>query len=91
MKANLGMLFGNASAQTLVSNSYTPYYYSWETTIDGLRKLYEVDFIIYKKGKTIPIEVKSRNVSTLKSLENFRKKFPKKIGEKYIVNINSLS
>ena len=39
----------------------------------------------------MPIEVKSRNVSSLKSLENFRDKFSKKTGERYIVSVNSLS
>lgn len=91
LRTNLGMFFENISAQILVSNSYNPYYYSWEEKNEGSKEIYEVDFIIYKRGKTIPFEVKSRKISSVKSLEMFRKKFPKKIGEKYIVNINSLS
>ena len=41
--------------------------------------------------KTIPFEVKSRNVSSKKSLEEFRKKFAKRVGEKYIVHIKGLT
>ena len=90
LKTNLGMLFENVSAQILVSNGFEPYYYSWEEDDDGLSKKYEIDFLIYKGGKTIPFEVKSRNVSNKVSLERFREKFKKKIGEKYIVDILNL-
>ena len=85
------MLFENVSAQTLVANCFEPYYYSWEQEKDGTNKKYEIDFIIYKNGKTIPFEVKSRNVSSKESLEEFRKKFVKKIGEKYIVHIKQFA
>lgn len=91
LKTNLGMLFENVSAQTLVANCFEPYYYSWEQEKDGTNKKYEIDFIIYKNGKTIPFEVKSRNVSSKESLEEFRKKFVKKIGEKYIVHIKQFA
>ena len=90
LKTNLGMLFENVSAQILVSNGFEPYYYSWEEDDDGLSKKYEIDFLIYKGGKTIPFEVKSRNVSNKVSLERFREKFKKKIGDKYIVDILNL-
>ena len=90
-KTNLGMLFENASAQMLIACSYEPYYYSWEQETNGIKKKYEIDFIVYKNGKTIPFEVKSRNVSSKESLEEFRKKIVKKIGEKYIVSIKTLS
>lgn len=91
LKTNLGMLFENVSAQMLVANSYEPFYYSWEQNKDGVKKKYEIDFIIFKNGKTIPFEVKSRNISSKESLDEFRKRFVKKIGEKYIVHIKQLS
>ena len=90
LKTNLGMLFENVVAQTLVANSFEPYYYFWEQEKDGVKKKYEIDFIVYKNGKTIPFEVKSRNVSSKESLDEFRKKYFKRIGEKYIVNIKQL-
>lgn len=80
------MLFENAACQTLVSNGFEPYYYLWVEIMEGRKKSYDIDFIIFKKGKTIPIEVKPRNISNKTSLEEFRKKFTKKMGEKYIVS-----
>ena len=91
LKTNLGMLFENASAQVLTANGFDPYYYSWEQLTNGIRKKYEIDFIVFKNGKTVPFEVKSRNVSSKESLDEFRKKFVKKIGEKFIVHIKQLS
>ena len=91
LKTNLGMLFENVSAQTLVANSFKPFYYSWLDYDEKKKKSYEIDFLIYKNGKTIPFEVKSKNVSLKGSLEEFRKKFVKRIGEKYIVTIKQLS
>ena len=91
LKANLGMLYENASTQILVANSFEPFYYSWYEEKDKTKKFYEIDFIIYKNGKTIPFEVKSRNVSLKESLERFRTKFVKRIGEKYVVNTKQLS
>ena len=75
----------------LVANLFEPYYYSWEQYTNNVKKKYEIDFIIYKNGKTIPFEVKSRNVSSKESLDEFRKKYAKRIGEKYIVHIKKLS
>lgn len=85
LHTNLGMLYENVCAQTLVANHYEPFYYSWGQEQEGKRKKYEIDFIVRKNGKTVPFEVKSRNVSTKESLEQFRKKFVKRIGDKYIV------
>ena len=85
------MLYENASTQILVANSFEPFYYSWYEEKDKTKKVYEIDFIIYKNGKTIPFEVKSRNVSLKESLDRFRTKFVKRIGEKYVVNTKQLS
>ena len=91
LKLNLGMLFENVCAQTLVANHFEPYYYSWEQNVETRKVRYEIDFIIFKDGKTIPFEVKSGNVSSKVSLEKLREKFPKRIGEKYIVSTKQLS
>lgn len=90
-RLNLGMLFENTAAQTLTANNFQPYYYTWQQENNSAVRMYEIDFIIYKNGKTIPFEVKSRNISQKESLDEFRRKFVKKIGEKYIVDIKNLS
>ena len=91
LSANLGMLFENACAQMLTANSFEPFYYSWSQEVEGKTKNYEIDFIIYKNGKVIPFEVKSRNVSNKESLARFRENHRKRIGEKYILSIKRLA
>ena len=86
LHTNLGMLFENISSQALVSKGLEPYYYAWEDNKNGKIKKYEIDFLVYENGKTIPFEVKSRNVSNKSSLDEFRIKFAKKIGDNYIVS-----
>lgn len=89
LSVNLGMLFENAIAQALNANGQIPYYYSWLAEDD--EKQYEIDFLINLKGKTIPIEAKSKRVSSLSSLNKFKLKFGKNIGEKYIIKTKPLS
>ncbi len=84
------MLFENVSAQMLTANSFEPFYYSWSEESEGKTKSYEIDFLIHRQGKTTPFEVKSRNVSNKESLERFRERFEKRIGEKFIVDIKPL-
>lgn len=85
LHTNLGMLYENACAQILTAKDYEPYYYSWHGICNNVSKNFEIDFLIYKDGKTIPFEVKSRNVSTKASLEEFKKKHRKIVKESYIV------
>jgi predicted AAA+ superfamily ATPase len=90
LKTNLGMLFENVAAQTLVANAFEPFYYSWSQEAGGETKKYEIDFLVFMRGKTTPFEVKSRAVSNKESLERFRERFAQKVGEKYIVDIKPL-
>lgn len=48
--------------------------------------LYEIDFLLSSGTKICPLEVKSSNYKTHKSLDNFCNKFSSRIGEKYIVH-----
>jgi hypothetical protein len=91
LSLNLGMLFENYAAQALLSNGLEPYYYSWSNEDDEVIKNYEIDFIVSLNGKTIPIEIKSKKVSSLSSLNEFKRKFGKNVGEKYIVKPKPLS
>ncbi len=91
LSLNLGMLFENYAAETLTSIGFEPFYYSWKSEVNGKIKNYEIDFLISIGGKTIPLEVKSKSASSLASLTEFKKKFGKTIGEKYIVKPKPLS
>jgi len=85
MGLNLGMLFENYSAQALSANGLSPFYYAWNDTKDGKVKNYEIDFLISVNGKTTPLEIKSKKVSSLSSLTEFKRKYGKNVGESYIV------
>lgn len=83
--ANLGMLYENFIAQSLLAKGYKPFYYSWVAKDNGYKRFYEIDFIITSNGKTSPIEVKSSNIESLKSLDEFKAKFKKSVGTKYVI------
>ncbi|MBE6133952.1 MAG: ATP-binding protein [Erysipelotrichaceae bacterium] len=91
LSLNLGMLFENYTAQALSSNGFETYYYSWNDKEDEKNKNYEIDFLINLNGKTTPLEIKSKKVSSLSSLNKFKMKFGKNVGEKYIVKPKPLS
>lgn len=63
-----GAITENYVANQLVQNNYELYY--WETTTGS-----EVDFIIIKDEKIIPIEVKSSEKNKSKSLNSFIKQY----------------
>ena len=63
-----GAITENYIAQQLKSNNYELYY--WETTNGN-----EVDFIIVRDDKVVPIEVKSSNNTVSKSLNSFVKQY----------------
>ena len=86
LSTNLGMLFENAVAQSLYSQGYDPYYYFWYEE----KTKYEIDFMIYQKGKVIPFEVKSNKTSSKKSIELFKKKYSKVVGERYFIKSKPL-
>ena len=89
LSANLGYLYENVVAQTLVANGKELFYHSWlnETS----KHNYEVDFLITNKNKICPIEVKSSGYKAHTSLDEFCKKFSSRILNKYIVYTKDLS
>lgn len=70
---NQGMVFENAIAQMLRSNGYSLYFH--EFIFDPDKKTnenkYEIDFLIVRKKKICPIEVKSSGYRSHKSFDNF--------------------
>lgn len=57
---NLGYVYENMVAQILVANGYSLYYYTFLN--EKTRHNYEIDFLISKKNKICPIEVKSVDI-----------------------------
>lgn len=83
LSANLGYLFENVVAQTLVSNGNSLYYFTMQN--EKSQQHYEIDFLLAKNNKICPIEVKSGGYKKHASLDAFKKKFSERILENYLI------
>ena len=88
LSANLGYLYENVVAQLLVSEGNELFYYTFMNS--SSRHNYEIDFLLAKKNKICPIEVKSSGYKTHKSLDEFSLKYSDRILEKYLVYTKDL-
>ena len=85
---NLGYVYENVVAQILSANGHALYYYTFLN--EKSKHNYEIDFLLSKKNKICPIEVKSSGYNTHKSLDAFSEKFSERILEKYMVYTKDL-
>jgi predicted AAA+ superfamily ATPase len=83
LKANLGYVYENLVAQMLHTAGNELYYYTFPT--GNGNKNYEIDFLLSRGNKIVPIEVKSSSYRTHKSLDTFCEKFPSRIGERILL------
>jgi len=81
---NEGMILENAVAQALRASGHRLYFYS-RVDPDNRQNNIEIDFLIIRKNKVSPIEVKSASYRRHSSLDKFKTKFAKTIGEPFIV------
>ena len=70
-------MYENIVAQTLTASGYRLFYHTWPTASG--KHSYEIDFLLSKGSKLIPIEVKSSSYRTHASLDAFRKKFSSRL------------
>ena len=84
---NQGMIMENIIAQMLRAKGYDLYFHEflYQENEQVKEKKYEIDFIVVKNRKVCPIEVKSSNYKNHKSFDNFVKKYPIKVEDKYII------
>ena len=82
LQTNLGYLYENMMAQTLVSRGHELYYHTFLN--EASRHNYEIDFIIADKRKIAPIEVKSSGYKTHSSLDAFSEKYSSRISRKIL-------
>lgn len=82
LDANMGYVYENAVAQMLIAKGNNLFYYTMESETSN--HLYEIDFLISDRDKINPIEVKSGNYRSHKSMDVFCKKFSSRIKEKYV-------
>ena len=94
LEFNKGMLVENLVAQLLRSEGHLLYFYS-SNSKDNADDRMEIDFLIRKGEVTsrhniCPIEVKSSNRYSIKSLEKFKKKFNNYLGKSIVLHTNDI-
>lgn len=88
LETNLGYIYENLVAQMLATSGNRLFYY---TFAKDEKHNYEIDFLISKKNKICPIEVKSSGYKTHASLDAFCKKYSQRISDKYLVYTKDLA
>ena len=88
LSANLGYLYKNMAAQILAVNGNELFYYTMMN--ERTRRNYEIDFLLARRNKICPIEVKSSGYKTHSSLDAFSQKFSDRILHKYLVYTKDL-
>lgn len=88
LSVNLGYVYENVVAQILTANGHSLYYYTFLN--EKTKHNYEIDFLLTKKNKICPIEVKSSGYNTHKSLDAFCAKYSDRILDKYLVYTKDL-
>ena len=88
LSVNLGYLYENAVACLLAANGDELFYH---TILNETSKHnYEIDFLIARKNKVVPLEVKSSGYKSHKSLDVFTEKFSDRISHRYLVYTKDL-
>ena len=88
LSTNLGYLYENVIAQTLVANGNELFYHTFMNLTS--KHNYEVDFILARENKICPLEVKSSGYTTHASLDAFTNKFSDRILWRYLIYTKDL-
>ena len=88
LSADLGYVYENLIAQMLVASGNKLFYHTWPT--ENGKHNYEIDFILSRGNKIVPIEVKSSGYKTHASLDAFHKKYSSFIDKSYLVYTKDL-
>ena len=84
LDVNLGYLYENLIAQMIASSNKKLYYFTFPKTNSSHN--YEIDFLLNRNTKIIPLEVKSNKINNHNSLDFFKIKYSKYINQKYIIS-----
>ncbi len=88
LDTDLGYLYENMVAQMLYATGNKLFYYTFPKEKSSHH--YEVDFLITKRNKVLPIEVKSSGYKKHASIDAFVSKFSSKTGQRYLVYTRDL-
>lgn len=89
LSVNLGYLYENIVAQCLAANGNELFYHTIMNK--NSKHNYEIDSILARKNKIIPIEVKSSGYKTHKSLDVFTEKYSRRILKRYLIYTKDMS
>ncbi len=89
LPSNLGYLYENVVAQMLTASGNELFYYTFLQKDE--KRNYKIDFILTKRNKICPIEVKSSQYRKHTSIDEFYKKYSDRILNRYIIHTNDLS
>ena len=82
LSVNLGYVYENLVAQMLQTKGDELFYYTFPSENNHN---YEIDFLLSRGNKLVPIEVKSSGYKTHKSLDVFCGKYSSRIGERILL------
>lgn len=83
LPVNLGMVYENVVAQELAARGHGLFYHTWAK--EGANRNYEVDFVLSRGRKVMPVEVKSSRYSSHPSLDALQEKYASRVGERYLI------
>lgn len=89
LSVNLGYLYENVVACLLAANGNGLFYHTMMN--ENSKHNYEIDFLLARKNKIVPLEVKSSGYKTHRSLDVFAEKFSDRILKRYLVYTKDLS
>ncbi|MBQ9474728.1 MAG: ATP-binding protein [Bacteroidales bacterium] len=87
LSANLGYVYENMVAQMLTASGNRLFYHTFP---DGNKHFYEVDFLLSRKQKICPVEVKSSGYKSHKSLDAFCEKYSDRVLGGYLLYTKDL-
>lgn len=88
LSADIGYVYENVVSQMLTAKGDNLYYHTFRTK-DSTSQ-YEIDFLISRRGKVVPIEVKSAKSDLHKSIDKFQEKYSSRTAERYLIHPRDL-
>ena len=83
LQTNLGYVYENMTAQILASMGHELYYHTFLN--ESTKHNYEIDFLLNRKNKILPIEVKSSGYRKHPSIDAFCSKYSSRVSGKVLI------
>lgn len=84
LNADVGYVYENVVSQMLTAAGHKLYYHTWPTPSG--KHNYEIDFLLSRKAKVYPIEVKSSTSNVHVSIDEYQKKFSARILQRNLLH-----